>query len=245
MSELTKGMKHTSLYFDARSCPRHGGPMELILDDSRPNVSPLYWLCEQCRGSWAEEFFYFRAEQALPVLGLTESFSFPCPRCGSLEVSHACVVGCCDAHTCKICGAGFDLTAEVIDRHEPKVPQRSLDRALDQGSSIAVGGVSFAEHPFTLPSRQCGRHPTIALKFSSFDYNADERFRFGWSCSACSMVYHDYSLQRTQRPFFIPTSQPGIECPVCGGLHFDSQSDLNLARCTSCCSIVRLHAKEP
>jgi hypothetical protein len=58
-------MQRTALHFASRLCPRHGQPTELILDESRPGVSPLYWWCDDCRGAWAEEFFYFRAEQAL------------------------------------------------------------------------------------------------------------------------------------------------------------------------------------
>ena len=217
--------------------------MELILDESQSGVSPIYWHCEKCRGKWAEEFFYFRAEQALPVLALTCSFSFRCPKCSSLDVHHACVVGCCDGHLCNACGAGFDLVAELVEKHEAPATPNLLHSALDRGTSSAVGGPPFVESSFTLPIRRCERHPDTELKLSFFEGTCDERLRFGWSCSKCRMFYYDYALQRAQRPVFIPASHPEVECPVCYNIYFDSQPDLAHARCISCGSIVILRAK--
>ena len=237
-------MQSTSIHSEHRTCPRHGQAMELILDDSRSGVSPIYWRCDKCRGKWAEEFFYFRAEKALPIRAMIQSFSFQCPVCGSLDVQHECVVGCCDSHGCNACGAGFDLTVELVEQHGPPASREELHTALDREMCIAVGGGSpYIEHPLTLSSRHCERHPDIALKFSHFDGISDERHRFGWSCSECKMFYFDYAFKRTQRPIFIPSSHPEVSCPACGSIYFDSQPDLAHASCISCGSIVILRAK--
>lgn len=240
-------IQRTSLYFDSRSCPRHQHPIELILDDSREKVSPLYWWCADCRGSWAEEYFYFRVELQLPILALSASFSFPCPRCGSLDISHGCVVGCCDAHGCNACGAGFDLIAKIVEEHHDQLSSPlALYDALERDGATGIGGGGgplYIEHPFVHPSQYCGRHPRHRLRLSSFPEISDERLRFGWSCSACPMFYFDYRLYRTQRTIFVPSGRPEVECPACGNTLFDSLRNLDHARCISCGSIIHLYAE--
>lgn len=237
-------MLETGLRFQSRTCPRHGELMELCLDDARKNVSRLYWRCESCRGWWAEEYFYFRVECALPVRALQSSFSFPCPHCGSLDVCHGCIVGCCDDHGCNTCGKGFNLVVDSVEHRGLAKAAPAVGDALDTGSWTAVGGgaTPYVEHSITLPKRHCDRHPDIALQFSSLDEVTDERFRFGWSCHECQMFYLDYMMDRTLRPVFIPASRPEIECPVCSNVVFDSEPDLQHAKCLSCGSILRLRA---
>ena len=240
-------VQRTALQFESRRCPRHRCLMELVLDDSRVHVSPLYWSCAECKGSWAEEYFYFLAEQQLPVLGLSASFSFPCPRCGSLDIEHICIVACCEGHACNACGAGFDLVAELVEEHHEQLPSPlALYDALDRGGATGVGGGGgprYIEHPFRHPSHYCDRHPRQHLRLSSFPEVADERFRFGWSCSECQMFYFDYGFHRVQRPIFVPGGRPEVKCPACSNTLFDSRTDLDYARCIACGSIVRLHAQ--
>src|SRR4051812_27187378 len=102
-------MQRTSIRFESRKCPRHVNPMELILDDPQPTASPIGWWCDDCRGAWSEEYFYFCAEQKAPTRALFGSFSFRCPHCASLDISHTCVIECCASHLCNSCRTGFDL----------------------------------------------------------------------------------------------------------------------------------------
>lgn len=240
-------MQRTGLIIEFRHCPRHSDAMELALDDSRPAFSPLFWWCKDCRGFWSEEFFIFQIEKALPIRALKTVFVFPCPKCGSLETEHACVVGCCEGHLCRACGHGFDLLAQLHEAHQPPVsPRPFMESVDDQSYGLGVGVVPSRLQllGFTLDSRRCTTHPNLKLELALDATAHAETHRLGWYCPICQMFLFDYRLGRAQRPIFVPPGFPGVECPVCFGSDFDSLPDVRFAECQGCNTVVRLQVVE-
>lgn len=240
-------MRRTGLIIEFRHCPRHCRAMELALDESRPAFSPLFWWCSDCRGFWSEEYFNFQAEKALPIRALEAAFVFPCPKCGSLETEHACVVGCCEGHFCRACGHGFELLAEIHEAHPRPVSPRPFVECADSLCYGTGGGVAPSKLRLlgvSLDSRRCTTHTASQLELALNPTADKERHRLGWYCQACQMFFFDYRLGRAQRPIFVPPGLPGVECPVCFGSQFDSLPDVHFAKCQGCDTVVRLRAVE-
>lgn len=240
-------MDRTGVRFDYRKCPRHGGVVELCVQDGQ-ELTNIGWWCEQCHGMWYETYFTMKVEASLPVLDMHRQFSMACPKCSSRRVARACDPSCCNWHLCYDCGQHIDLLVK-IDEKSPL--------SADELESLAMtvwleGGVSYPDPSLenfetirrTYP--RCDFCDSKEPLLFSVDHGArDERIRFGWFCGKCETFNSDSHspLHERGRDFFMRGERPDLRCPACGYAGFEQSDDFLKATCLTCRCVLSLEVE--
>lgn len=239
-------LRRTGWRTSFRRCPTHGVELELVLDEGdRKPVSEknlrygwhrmyaheqgrVWWHCRTCEGAWSEERFL--AEQRLPARA--HPLRIACPAChaNTLDSDHGS--DCCPAHTCRACGASWEVSAEVV------TPGRAINRRdppiLGHHDVLKASGTPFDRRPCDA----CAA-PTELVFARRFQCPDDEPF-IAWRCAACGGVIEDFSW-RPVVATFIDDAVPSVDCPSCRGYRLEgvASTSSDVVKCSECGASLR------
>jgi hypothetical protein len=243
--------------FPFRNCPRHGGELELCVNDTDYSKwpaghQPLYnhhdnriaWRCESCLGFWFENHFINATLDSVWSDKASDEarLRFSCPACGSFRMHHLCIPECCGHHRCFACGTEFDAETLLIHRGtrpESKVLSVALDattseRTFEPEKDLRTG--------VTRSYRSCPEHPSRKLELVFMKDSYVDAYHAAWLCDACSRAQYEYGAFRRQHWYFRHEVKPGAKCPVCSwGFDLENQPEAerpNRCRCNGCGSII-------
>lgn len=246
--------------FPFRNCPRHGGELELCVNDTDYSKWPagqqslfnhhdnrITWRCEPCLGFWFENHFIATALDSVESDEPDEprpQLRFSCPVCGSLRMHHLCVPECCGLHRCFACGT--ELEAETLLVHQgtwPRPENKVLSVVLDSRlSSRPFEPETDLRTGVTRSYRSCPEHPSRKLELVFMKDSNVDAYHAAWLCGACSRAQYEYGGFRRRSFYFKNEVKPGAMCPVCrwsfdlGNLPEAERP--NRCRCNRCGSIV-------
>lgn len=258
---------HTGIVFSHRPCPRHGAAMELVISE-REFSTPIHWWCVSCHGLWSEDYFFFKAEAALPIRTAEELLDIRCPDCGGRNFSAGCDPTCCSVHECWDCKKKFFLRLHLVSAGE--MPP------LETPGTLRLETTPYDARPYRVPYRQSVPAPALVslgqtttlrtcdwhdaaeaphlMELLHFPEIPDERFRFGWRCPTTGFLSYEYLLPVSipcdqcwphynwprDRKFFTREYLARLYCLFCRGLEFCNAAESGHYLCLTCKTSYRL-----
>lgn len=237
-------VRRTGWVTQARRCPIHGSALELTFDETDRSSwkdkvpfdhddNRVRWRCDACNGSYTENWFLYRdglRRGPAPLI-------LNCPVCGGRRVTHECVPGCCEQHSCLDCGTGLEAKVELV---KPGSPSTSEQReGATSNLMMSCPAEPKIRSGFARAFRRCASHGTaLELAFvESGLLNSDaseDDFLLAWYCGTCGRSWTE-SCFRVSRRGFIPDAIPGGQCPQCSSIDLVTAGDEgSWARCVSC-----------
>jgi hypothetical protein len=244
-------LRRTGWLTPLRACPVHDLPLELCFDETEfgkwsDGHQPLYnhdenrvcWRCDECVGTWLENWFMYRPDlvRASPKERV-ERLMLTCLACGSRRIGHDCVPACCGEHSCRDCGATFEVSARIVEpgiapeEDEPLPCWGPVAESFGGTSSGDEAGVRSGHCAEFRSCPKCGTPRELIIVGERTP--AEDGTRVAWFCGTCNRSETEGSFHRV-RSYFAPDAAAGCDCPTCGSRGALVTRDDGRTRCERC-----------